>query len=119
MALLKSFATTLPMVAPVATILFIVFFVYSVLGVSLWSEVEFSRHASFKTFGDSFYTLFRVSSGEDWCACIRVHTFMAGWTIWSQERCLSTCAHRKHDRTSGLTLSGRVPCAGTPSCMRA
>ena len=91
-ALVKTFESTLPSLMHVGCLLMIFFFMYAVLGVQLFCNVKhgkifhsyivytcrrlidlsliageaLGRHADFSNFGISLFTLFRMSSGENW-----------------------------------------------------
>ena len=68
--LVKTFEATLPSLMHVGFLLMIFFFMYAVLGVQLFCNVKHgeatSRFADFSNFGTSLFTLFRMSSGENW-----------------------------------------------------
>ena len=54
----------------VGALLILFLFLFSVLGVSLFSEVKLqetlTRHANFENFGRAILTLLRVATGESW-----------------------------------------------------
>jgi hypothetical protein len=68
--LVATFEATLPSLAHVGLLLLIFFFMYAVLGVQLFCNVQHgdavTRHADFSSFGTSLFTLFRLSTGENW-----------------------------------------------------
>jgi hypothetical protein len=61
---------TLPAIANVSSLLILLLFIYSILGVELFSEVKHESplhdNANFKDFGHAFITLIRISTGENW-----------------------------------------------------
>lgn len=65
-----SLTTVLPVMANVGTLVFLLFFIAAVMGVSLLGEVPvggaIDQHNNFESFGAAMLTLFRVSTGEDW-----------------------------------------------------
>ena len=66
------------MLANVGGLTLLVFFVYAVLGVSLFgalssNQTHLNRHSNFNDFGSAMLTLLRVGTGEDWtCAAPRL-----------------------------------------------
>ena len=68
--LAQTLVVTLPSLMHVSFLLMIFFFMYAVLGVQLFYNVKLqsvlTRHANFSNFGKALYTLFRISSGENW-----------------------------------------------------
>ncbi|CAM9190427.1 unnamed protein product, partial [Heterosigma akashiwo] len=62
----------LPSIFNVLTLIFLVLFIFAVLGVNLFAAVvlqtELNAHANFQSFGRAFLTLFRFSGGEAWNA---------------------------------------------------
>lgn len=69
-ALVATFEATLPSLVHVGLLLLIFFFMYAVLGVQLFCNVQrgetLTRHADFSSFGSSLFTLFRLTTGENW-----------------------------------------------------
>jgi hypothetical protein len=51
-------------------LLFLLFFIYSVMGVQLFAKVQYhdelNAHANFRSFGSAILTLFRMATGENW-----------------------------------------------------
>jgi len=51
-------------------LLFLLFFVYTVMGVQLFAKIEYNgaldEHANFRHFGTAMNTLFRFATGENW-----------------------------------------------------
>jgi len=68
--LFNTLLLTLPSLANVGALLFLLFFIYSVMGVQLFSKVKFgsalNEHANFQSFGVAMLTLARSSTGENW-----------------------------------------------------
>lgn len=68
--LFKTMILTLPSLVNVGGILFLLFFIYAVLGMQLFAGVAhgeyLSDRANFQSFGSSLVTLFRASTGESW-----------------------------------------------------
>ena len=66
----NTFIVTLPSLANVGGLLFLLLYIYSVLGVSLFAEVQangsITEYANFQSFGVAFLTLIRASTGENW-----------------------------------------------------
>jgi uncharacterized membrane protein YgcG len=72
-ALRKLFATlllTLPSLANIGSLLFLMYYVFAVIGVRLFARLKLGEHitahANFRTFPDAFVTLLRCSTGEAW-----------------------------------------------------
>ena len=65
-----TFILAIPELINVGALLILFLFLFSVLGVSLFSEVKLqekmNRQASFENFTQALLTLLRVSTGEDW-----------------------------------------------------
>jgi hypothetical protein len=61
---------TLPGLANVAAVVFLLFFIFAVIGVQLFATTAYneslSEHANFRTFGMAIVTLFRFATGENW-----------------------------------------------------
>lgn len=68
--LFNTLMIALPQVANVMTLLMLVFFIYAVIGMNLFSSVRLNGglndHANFRTFGSSFLMLFRMATGESY-----------------------------------------------------
>ena len=68
--LATTLTATLPSLMHVSLLLLIFFFMYAVLGVQMFYNVKhqdvLTRYADFHSFGAALYTLFRISSGENW-----------------------------------------------------
>ena len=62
--------TTLPSMANIGALLLLIVFVYAVLGMNLFGylrpQTNINYNANFNTFGISFMTLLRCSTGEGW-----------------------------------------------------
>jgi hypothetical protein len=61
---------TIPSLANVGGLLFLLIYVYSVLGMYLFSKVKYndalSENSNFQTFGRAFITMIRISTGDGW-----------------------------------------------------
>ena len=61
---------SLPALGNVGSVLFLFFFIYAVMGMSLFGKVKhgetLNRHANFESFFGSLLVLFRMSTGESW-----------------------------------------------------
>lgn len=66
----NTFVITIPSFANIGGLLVLMLYVYSILGVSLFSTVKLQNaltvHANFQSFGIAFMTLLRISTGEAW-----------------------------------------------------
>jgi len=60
----------LPSIVNVSGLLFLVLFIYTVVGINLFAQVQLQEnlnmHANFQTFWRAFLTLFRCATGEGW-----------------------------------------------------
>jgi len=60
----------LPSIANIGALIFLIFFIYALLGVSLFAPImyqgEMSSHANFRTFGMAMLMLIRMTTGEGW-----------------------------------------------------
>jgi hypothetical protein len=68
--LFNTLMIALPQVANVMTLLMLVFFIFAVIGMNLFSSVRLNgglnEHANFQSFGSSMLLLFRMSTGESY-----------------------------------------------------
>ncbi|CAE7648316.1 scn4ab, partial [Symbiodinium microadriaticum] len=68
--LFNTLLLTLPGLGNIAALLFLLFFIYAVMGVQLFAKVEYSgdhdEHANFRDFGIAMISLLRFSTGENW-----------------------------------------------------
>ena len=66
----NTFLVTLPAMANTGGLLFLLIYLYSILGVTLFSTVErngiFTDTLNFETFTNSFLTMFKVATGDGW-----------------------------------------------------
>ena len=66
----NTMVSSLPSLLNIGSLLFLLFFIYSVMAVQLFGKIrlndDFSEHANFRNFGMSMVTLFRFSTGENW-----------------------------------------------------
>lgn len=61
----------MPSLWNIGALLFVVFFIYGVLGIDLFGTVPYtdgglSKYANFTNIGYAFLTLFRVATADDW-----------------------------------------------------
>ena len=71
----RTFLESVPLISNVAILLVIVFFVYTVLAVQMFglvmpSDQEMNDLMNFQSFGRAWWTLFVLSTGEHWNACV-------------------------------------------------
>ncbi|CEM24784.1 unnamed protein product [Vitrella brassicaformis CCMP3155] len=68
--LFQTMLNVIPSLGNIASLVFLLFFIYAVLGMSLFGLVEWGEHlnryANFRRFGDSLLVLLRIATGEDW-----------------------------------------------------
>lgn len=66
----NTFLISLPSLANIGLLLLLIQFIYTILGVELYSflkrQENINQDANFEEFSSSFLTLFRVSTGEGW-----------------------------------------------------
>lgn len=66
--LFRTLIVTLPGLANVAGLLFLLFFIYAIIGVQLFAPVAFyesyNEQANFRTFGSAMLLLLRMATGE-------------------------------------------------------
>lgn len=66
----STLVSTLPSIVNIGALLLLVVFVYAVLGMNLFGflrpQESINRDSNFYSFGVSFMTLIRISTGEDW-----------------------------------------------------
>lgn len=70
----------------VFSLLMLIYFIYSILGVFLFNGIEqgkvISKYTNFDNFDSAMITLFRISTGEDWNMvmfdCINHTNYAAG-----------------------------------------
>lgn len=74
-----TFIVTLPALINVGGLLFLLLYLFSILGMNLFGTVKVAEpindHANFQTFVNSFITLIRVATGENW-----------HYILWAMER---------------------------------
>ena len=70
MDLVVTIMTAVPTLVNVGSVLFLVYFIFAVLGMHLFGKVKrgefLNEHANFETFPGSLLTIFRMSTGESW-----------------------------------------------------
>jgi len=68
--MISAVLTALPALFNVFSLLFLTFFVYAILGMTLFGNVRYgefyNNHANFRNFGQSMLILFRTVTGESW-----------------------------------------------------
>jgi hypothetical protein len=68
----ETLVVTIPAITNIGALLLLLLYMFSVLGVFLFAEVQLQDnlddHANFQSFGIAFLTLFRCSTGENWNA---------------------------------------------------
>merc|ERR1711871_1549854 len=68
--LVNTIFLTLPAVANISAVLFLLYFIYAVMGVQLFAKVKFGEslnsHGNFMNFGSAMMMLFRSATGENW-----------------------------------------------------
>jgi len=68
--IMATFAMTLPSLANVGFLLFLLIYIYSILGMHLFGKVKLNgvldEHANFQTFWKAFLTLCQITTGENW-----------------------------------------------------
>ena len=66
----NSFLMTVPYLANVGGLLFLLLFLYAVPGINLFATVKhqnaINHHTNFESFGMAMLTLFRMATGEAW-----------------------------------------------------
>jgi len=60
----------LPSLGNIGSLIFLLFFIYAVLGMNLFSGVmyreEINENVNFRSFGGALMVLMRCATGEDW-----------------------------------------------------
>lgn len=92
-ALWKTIIFSLPSLGNVGALILLIFFVYSILGCYLFSDIVkgkiISESINFNNFGSSLITLFRVLTGEDWYKmmydCIQGKTSICQGNMYCEE----------------------------------
>ncbi|KAE8884912.1 hypothetical protein PF003_g31106 [Phytophthora fragariae] len=73
-AILSTLYISLPGLSNITSILFLILFVYSTMGVHLFAKValtsDIDSHANFQSFGVGFLFLLRAATGESWDHCM-------------------------------------------------
>ena len=68
--LLDTLVYILPSVANIGSLIFLLFFIYAVLGINLFSGVkwqnEINQNVNFTNFGIALLVLMRCATGENW-----------------------------------------------------
>ena len=70
--LIDTLVYIIPSITNLGTLIFLLLFIYSALGMNLFAEVAFreevDEHANFRSFGIAMMTLMRCATGENWQA---------------------------------------------------
>jgi hypothetical protein len=68
--LINTLVLTLPALGNISAVLFLLYFIYAVMGVQLFAKVKYgdalNEQANFQTFGSAMMMLFRSATGENW-----------------------------------------------------
>ena len=68
--IIDTLIVSLPSLMNIGGLLILILYIYSVLGMQLFSFIKLKHHlnhrANFQTFGRSFLTLIRIATGEEW-----------------------------------------------------
>ena len=69
-ALFDTIIGTLPAVFNISALLFLMMYIYAIMGMQLFAKVQFYKsydgHANFRSFGSSLLSLLRFATGESW-----------------------------------------------------
>jgi hypothetical protein len=72
---------SVPALANVGVVLLLIFFVFAVMGMSLFGSIKWgtyvNRHANFTSFPVALLTLFRMITGENWNGIMQVSALAA------------------------------------------
>ncbi len=73
--LFNTLIVSIPSIVNIGTLLVLLFFIYAVIGMQLFSFIpnneEVNEHANFRSFGSSMFLLLRFSTGENWNGFMR------------------------------------------------
>jgi hypothetical protein len=68
--LINTLVLTLPALGNISAVLFLLYFIYAVMGVQLFAKIKFggalNAQANFRDFGGAMMMLFRSATGENW-----------------------------------------------------
>jgi hypothetical protein len=68
--LINTLVLTLPALGNISAVLFLLYFIYAVLGVQLFAKIKYgdalNAQANFRDFGGAMMMLFRSATGENW-----------------------------------------------------
>merc|ERR1712142_1359092 len=95
-SLLNCVSTALPQVGNLGGLFFLIFFIFSALGIELFGKLDcdldtchgLDRHAHFKNFGYAMLTLFRISTGDNWSGVFK--------DCLNQDLCPDDCSIMKY-----------------------
>jgi len=105
-----SLILTLPGLANVAAVVFLLFFIFAVIGVQLFATVAYheslNEHANFRDFGMALITLMRFATGENWNGFMyeAAHAPYSGWK--DTEASLESDAENDRAKKAGGSGSG-------------
>jgi len=126
-ALLDTVVQALPQVGNLGLLFFLLFFIFSALGVELFGRMAcddqhpcegLGEHANFVNFGMAFLTLFRVATGDNWNGIMKVCRI--------RFMCSSDCMLSDREKNCILLIfvfatfqdTLRENCDATPDCFR-
>lgn len=73
--LFNTLIVSIPSIVNIGTLLLLLFFIYAVIGMQLFSFIpdngEVNQHANFRSFGSAMLLLLRFSTGENWNGFMR------------------------------------------------
>ena len=102
---------SLPSLYNIGLLLFLLFFIYSVMAVQIFAKVtygdDYTNRANFRNFGNSMITLFRFSTGENW------NGYMHSMTSAKEPFCHLDPPHPKD--SEWCFASDLDPCSSQPS----
>ena len=68
--LINTLVLTLPALGNISAVLFLLYFIYAVMGVQLFAKIKLgdalNKQANFRDFGSAMMMLFRSATGENW-----------------------------------------------------
>lgn len=114
--LMKTFSATLPSLGHVGFLLMIFFFMYAVLGVQMFWNLQrgemVNDYTNFDNFANALYTLFRLSTGENWNGVM--HACMLSPPDCHYEQCVLDTGTIEVD---GIAADGSVWAGGKNACI--
>ena len=98
--LFNTLIVSIPSIVNIGSLLLLLFFIYAVIGMQLFSFIPnndmVTEHANFRSFGSAMFLLLRFSTGENWNGYMRS-------IVPSSDDC---DRYPQHDKTSTWCLSG-------------